>query len=93
MKIPGTQAAFSVKEDQGKIYVLLREKLDKTDLFKAGQEVDYVVIKLQLNDSFGRSQRQTLRLTANSTSNGSRNSRVAELIDKTLKRWHIDPQA
>ena len=84
---------FSVKEEQGKVYEVLREKLDTVEFFKSGQEIDHVSIRLLLDDSFGRSKKQTLRLTPNSISNSSRNSRVNELIDKTLKRWHIDRQA
>ena len=93
VRIPGSMGEFSVKEEQGKVYEVLREKLDNVEFFKSGQEIDHVSIRLLLDDSFGRSKKQTLRLTPNSISNSSRNSRVNELIDKTLKRWHIDRQA
>ena len=93
VRIPGSMGEFQVKEEQGKVYEVLRDKLDNVDFFKSGQEVEHVSIRLLLDDSYGRSRKQTLRLTPNAISNSSRNSRVTELIDKTLKRWHIDPQA
>jgi hypothetical protein len=93
VRIPGSMGEFQVKEEQGKVYEVLRDKLDNVDFFKSGQEIEHVSIRLLLDDSYGRSRKQTLRLTPNAISNSSRNSRVTELIDKTLKRWHIDPQA